>query len=117
MEGIKLPEFVETVSPHVASVKARQPPPEKVERNPQTVQILEMLELDFKLDTGGDSSGNKPYSSSSMTRYRVPVLGRLLYRRQERKECLRWVHNILPPPPPPPPPVEKDPDVIDLDDI
>ena len=34
MEGIKLPEFVETVSPHVASVKARQPPQRKSRKEP-----------------------------------------------------------------------------------
>ena len=115
MEGIKLPEFVETVSPHVASAKARQPPPEKVERNPQTVQILEMLELDFKLDTGGDSSGNKPYSSSSMTRYRVPGAGPFTLPPPGTQGMPPMGTQY--PPPPPPPPVEKDPDVIDLDDI
>ena len=115
MEGIRMPEFVETVSPHDASVKARQPPPEKVERNPQTVQMLEMLELDFKLDTGGDHFGNKPYSSSSATRYRVPGAGPFTLPGTQGMPPMGTQYP--PPPPPPPPPVVKDPDVIDLDDI
>jgi hypothetical protein len=115
MEGIRMPEFVETVSPHDASVKARQLPPEKVERNPQTVQMLEMLELDFKLDTGGDHFGNKPYSSSSATRYRVPGAGPFTLPGTQGMPPMGTQYP--PPPPPPPPPVVKDPDVIDLDDI
>ena len=76
-----------------------------------------MLELDFKLDTGGDSSGNKPYSSSSMTRYRVPGAGPFTLPPPGTQGDTSDGYTISSPPPPPPPPVEKDPDVIDLDDI
>ena len=74
-----------------------------------------MLELDFKLDTGGDHFGNKPYSSSSVTRYRVPGAGPFTLPGTQGMPPMGTQYP--PPPPPPPPPVVKDPDVIDLDDI
>ena len=53
-EALKPPEFVKTIEPHDAANERRRPgqgtAPRGVERNPQTVRLMEMLALDFKLD-------------------------------------------------------------------
>jgi len=59
LHAMKMPEFCETVPAYDENLgNQRQQAPEKVERNPQTIQMLEMLQLDFKLDSGGGGEGD-----------------------------------------------------------
>ena len=63
-DGAAPPAFRETATPHDPRADGRKPgqgaAPSRVERNPQTVELMDMLGLDFKLDApsrGGGGGG------------------------------------------------------------
>jgi lariat debranching enzyme len=141
-EALKPPEFVKTIEPHDAANERRRPgqgtAPRGVERNPQTVRLMEMLALDFKLDLdpgggGGVRGGNGGGGASNFqNNFRAPPPP----QRQgqggdwtgegggiQRYPIPREGPFTLVPrqargaPPPPPPPRKADDNEINLDDL
>jgi lariat debranching enzyme len=140
-EALKPPEFVKTIEPHDAANERRRPgqgtAPRGVERNPQTVRLMEMLSLDFKLDLdpggGGVRGGNGGGGANNfqnnfrappppqhqgqggdwtgdgggIQRYPIPREGPFTLVPRQARGA----------PPPPPPPRKADDNEINLDDL